>query len=143
MRFAAAEGAAPVRGLVAWGEVQRAKRWDDLRTICTPDFVAVDHRPLGVLGTLDREQWAESMKAIAGLSDGVTYAWYDVLAWNDSAIVGAVARTGTIIDGGGAIHDEFLSVVRVADGRLQRLDVFAEHDTEGALACFEEQRSRR
>jgi hypothetical protein len=25
---------------------------------------------------------------------------------------------------------------RVAHGRLQRLDVFAEHDTEGAFACF-------
>jgi hypothetical protein len=136
-RFAAAERVEPVRGLIAWGEAQRAKRWDDLRTICTPDFVAVDHRPLGVLGTLDREQWAESLKAIDGWSDGVTYAWYDVLAWNDSAIVGAVARTGTITDGGGAIHDSFLSVVRVAHGRLQRLDVFAEHDREGALACFE------
>jgi hypothetical protein len=111
--------------------------WDDLRTICTPDFVAVDHRPLGVLGTLDCEQWAESLKAIDGLSDGVTYAWYDLLAWNDSAIVGAVARTGTITDGGGAIHDEFPSVVRVAHGRLQRFDVFAEDDTEGALAWLE------
>lgn len=136
-RFAAAESAAPVRGLVAWGEAQRAKRWDDLRTICTPDFVAVDHRPLGVLGTLDREQWAESLKAIAGLSDGMTYTVNDVLAWNDGAIVVAVARTGTIADGGGDIDDGFLAVTRVADGRLVRLDVFAEDDKEGALACFE------
>jgi ketosteroid isomerase-like protein len=143
MRFAAAESAAPVRGLVAWGEAQRAKRWDDLRTICTPDFVAVDRRPLGVLGTLDREQWVESLKAIVGLSDGVTYANHDVLAWNESGIVTAVARHGTIADGGGDIDDGFLAVMRVVDGRLVRLDVFAEHDTEGALACFDEQRSRR
>jgi hypothetical protein len=33
--------------------------------------------------------------------------------------------------------------MRVARGRLLRMDVFAEHDTEGALACFDEQRSRR
>jgi len=33
-----------------------------------------------------------------GASD-LKYASYDVLAWNDSAIVVAVARTGTITDG--------------------------------------------
>ncbi len=136
-RFAEVEHAEPVRGLAAWGEAQRSRRWDDLRTTCTPGFVAVDHRPLAVLGTLDREQWVESLEAIDGLAEGVTYAAREVLAWNDRAIVVAVARTGTVTAGGGDIHDGFLSVMRVVDGRLERLDVFALDDAEGALACFD------
>lgn len=67
----------------------------------------------------------------------MAYAAYDVLAWNDSAIVVAVARNGSVPHGGGDIDDGFLTVLRVTDGRLQRVDVFAEHDTEGALACFD------
>ena len=136
MRFAAAEGA-EAAGALAASNALNERRWDELRMGCAPDFVCVDHRPLALLGTLDREQWDESLKAIVGLSDGVTYANYDVLAWNESGIVTAVARHGTVPEGGGDFDDGFLAFYQVADGRLVRLDLFAEHDTEGALACFD------
>jgi hypothetical protein len=54
-----------------------------------------------------------------------------------------MARRGTIPNGGGSFDDGFLASFRVADGHLLRLEVFAEQDTEAALASFDEQRSRR
>jgi len=135
-RFPAADGADGAGVLAACTAVNE-RRWDELRMGCAPDFVCVDHRPLALLGTLDREPWVEAMKAIVGLSDRVTYAIYDVLAWNESGIVTAVARHGTVPEGGGDFEDGFLGFYQSADGRLVRLDLFAEDDTEGALACFE------
>ena len=143
MRFAAIKGAECARVWGTFGEAVNAKRWDDARTFCAPDFVLVDHRPLMNLGTLDREQYVESLQAIDGLSEGLTYASYDVRAWNESCVVIAIARHGTVPDGGGDFLDGFLNVIRVAHGHLLQVDVFAEHDTEGALACFDDQRSRR
>jgi hypothetical protein len=142
-RFAAAEGAECAGVFAAFGKALFDRRWDELLSFCAPDFLFIDHRPLVNLGTLDRNQWIESLEAVDGLSEGLTYAPYDVLAWNESRLVLAVARHGTVPHGGGDFHDGFLNVIQVARGRLQRMDVFAEGDAEGALACFNEQRSRR
>jgi class 3 adenylate cyclase/tetratricopeptide (TPR) repeat protein/ketosteroid isomerase-like protein len=142
-RFAAAEGAECAEVFASVARALNDERWAEARTLCTPDFTLVDHRPLIGLGTLDRKQWFESLEAADGLGEGLTCVPNHVLAWNENGLVVAVAGHGTVPDGGGDFHDGFLNVIRVAHGRLQRMDVFAEDDTEAALACFDEQRSRR
>ena len=63
---------------------------------------------------------------------------FRVLAWSDQGFAIGVRRLGTVADAGDPFENEIFAVALVADGRLQRYEVFGEADAERAVARFAE-----
>jgi ketosteroid isomerase-like protein len=138
-RFAAGEaaGSAGATPLTALSRALLDRDWEAVRECFAPDLVVVDHRPLS-LGTLDREPWIASLQAVDELGDGVVWEVFRVLACNEQGFVKGVRRLGTIAGGGGPFENEVYAAALVADGRIQRYEVFGEADAERAVARFAE-----
>ena len=138
-RFAAGEaaGSAGATPLTALSRALLDRDWEAVRACFAPDGVVVDHRPLS-LGTLDREPWIASLQAVDELGDGVVWEVFRVLVCSEQGFVKGVRRLGTIADGGGPFENEVYVAALVADGRIQRYEVFGEADAERAVARFAE-----
>jgi len=138
-RFAAGEAAA-IEGMARIVPLTRAferRDWETLRSRLAEDAVIWDRRAPGVLGTLDRDQWLESLRVAADLAPDVDSEVVRTLSWNRHGRVDVARMFGATPDGG-AFENLFVRVVVVDSGRIQRYEVFDVADAERALARFDE-----
>jgi hypothetical protein len=111
--------------------------WEAVRRCLADDFVLRDHRTLG-LGALGRDEWIESLQAVADLARDWSGEMVRFLSWNRHGRVVVSRGFGTIPDGGGPFEAVQVSVL-VSDGdRVRHLELFDAADAERALARFEE-----
>jgi hypothetical protein len=101
-----------------------------------PDAIYVDHRILG-LGTLTRDAWIESVRALVELAPDLQSEEVRTICWNRHGRVAARRMFGTNLAGGP--FENVLIIVTLTDGvRIQRLEVFDIDDAERATARFGE-----
>jgi len=98
--------------------------------------VISDRRALGVLGTLDRGQWLESMRAFADLAPDLDVEVERILCWNGLGRVQLARLFGT--RDGGPFENEIASVLITEGDRIQRNEIFDVADPDRALARFAE-----
>jgi ketosteroid isomerase-like protein len=138
-RFAAGE-AAGSHAVAAVVETCRAiveGNWPALSECLHPDLVFIDHRPLR-LGTLDRESFVDAQKALLELDPNTTFEVLQILTWSDHCSLGLMRRRGRFPDGGGPFEITMLCLLASAGDRIRHFELFAETDTEPALARFRE-----
>jgi ketosteroid isomerase-like protein len=137
-RFTAGEAAA-VGGqarILAFASATRQHDWEACRSCLAEGFVLWDRRAPGVLGTLDRDQWVESLRAAVDLATDFNFELLRILTWSCLGRVHQVRMVGT--RDGGPFENTFLSVMLVNDDRIQRNELFDVADADRALARFEE-----
>jgi ketosteroid isomerase-like protein len=137
-RFVAGEaaaigGQAPIAAL--YRSVTRHD-WDAVRSCLAADAVMWDRRALGILGTLGRDEWVESLRAAAELAPDMNVELVWTLAWNARGRVSLARMVGT--RDGGPFENTFVGVVLVDGDRIQRNELFDVADADRALARFEE-----
>jgi ketosteroid isomerase-like protein len=136
-RFSAGEGAS-APGLAPQLAVTRSfleRDWEAMRDAVAPELVFEDQRVLG-LGTLGRDAWIASMRAIAEMAPDAAIEMSQVLAWNRHGIVVAGRWFGT--RDGGPFESVFTSCFVARDGRAVRIEAFPITDGERAVARFDE-----
>jgi len=128
---AGCEGQAVITEAVrpAFGEL-----WSHFREALAPDLVHHDHRVLG-MGSLDREGWIDSLRALADVADGLHHEWSSVLAWSRHGRVGRMRQYGMVMDGG-PFENEFVNLMMVRDGCIDRIEVFDVGDANEAVRRF-------
>jgi hypothetical protein len=127
-------GQAPIARLFrAYGQHD----WVALRACLAHDLVFRDHRTLGLLGTLDRDQWVESLRAQTDLAPEVDAEHLHILCWNGRGRVDMARVFGTIREGG-PFENVFVRVMVTNGNRIQRCDVFDVGAADQALARFAE-----
>jgi len=60
-----------------------ARDWEQLAATMAPDFVVEDHRPLGLLASLSRDEYVKSVRALLDLRPDATFRLEYVLAFED------------------------------------------------------------
>jgi ketosteroid isomerase-like protein len=139
VRFVAGEAAA-IGGqapFVALGRAFARHDWEAFRGCLAPDAVVCDRRAPAVLGTIDRDQWVASLRALAELAPDVAVERVRIVTWNRLGRVDVARQLGTMRDGGP--FETVLARVLVTDGtHVQRLEIFDVADTEAAVARFAE-----
>ncbi|MBI3768884.1 MAG: hypothetical protein HY271_10380 [Deltaproteobacteria bacterium] len=116
---ASAGGQAPI---VAFNDAFDRRDWEAVRESLADDLVLRDHRTPG-WGTLDRDQWIDSMRVLADLVPDVDAKVFRILTWNHHGRVDVVRVFGTMPHGG---------------GRIRHFESFDGGDADQALACFAE-----
>ena len=136
-RFVAAEGAAGGQApIAALFRAAGLGDWETVRASLAADLAHHDHRNLG-LGTLGRDAWVESLRALSDLADEMHVEAFCTLAWNRHGHVARTRQFGTVA-GGGPFENVFI-VVWLTDGdRISIVEVFDVDDAEGAVARFDE-----
>jgi len=71
-----------------------------VRASLAHDFEYRDRRTLGLLGTLDGDQWVESVRILTELAPDVEVEPFRILAWNRHGGVAVTRAFGTPRDGG-------------------------------------------
>jgi len=130
---AAIGGQAPIAAL---SEAFSRRDWDALREGLVPELVYQDHRILG-LGTLARDPWIESLRALVDLAADVEVEMPQILAWNRHGRVAVERSFGTNL-AGGPFENVSIAVVLSDGDRIQCREVFDLEDAERAMARFEE-----
>ena len=120
----------------ALGSATRQHDWEALRSCLAEDAVIWDRRALGILGTLGRDQWVESLRAAADLAPDLNLELMRILTWNDRGRVQMARMVG--MRDGGSFENLFLHVMLIDRGRIQRNELFDVADADRALARFEE-----
>jgi hypothetical protein len=136
-RFVAGEaaaigGQAPVVATIC---AFRQHDWGAFRRCLAPDLVLHDHRTLG-LGTLDQDEWIESVRAWGELSPDLDAEVLRILAWNRCGCTDLTRVFGT--RDGGAFESLFIRVLLTEGAHIQRYELFDVGDTDRALARFAE-----
>jgi hypothetical protein len=137
-RFGAGEAAA-VGGQAPFVALLRALTchdWEAVRGCLAADAVIWDRRALGVLGTLEREGWVESLKAVAELAPDVDWEMMRILTWNGLGRVHLTRMFGT--RDGGPFENLIMNVILTDGDRIRRFEFFDVADADRALARFEE-----
>jgi hypothetical protein len=137
-RFLAGE-AAGVRGqapIAALDPAFTRHDWETVRACLTEDAVFRDRRAVGVLGTLDRDEWVESLRTLADLAPDVDAESFRILSWNDRGRVDLARSFGT--REGGAFENRFARVFVTHRDRVQRVEFFDIDAADAALARFAE-----
>jgi class 3 adenylate cyclase/tetratricopeptide (TPR) repeat protein len=137
-RFAAGE-AASVGGQALNAAFHRALNqhdWEAVRCCLAPDFVLTDRRELSVLGTLSRDEWIDSLRALADLAADVNSEVICIFDWNRHGRANAIRLFGT--QEGGLFENVFIGVWLTDSDRIQRYEIFDVADADRALARFEE-----
>jgi ketosteroid isomerase-like protein len=131
---AAVGGQAPVMALVrAFARYD----WETIGGCLAPDAVVCDRRAPAVLGTLDRDQWVASLRALAELAPDVAGECIRIVTWNHRGRVDVFRQFGTTRDGGP--FETVIARVFVTDGaHIQRYELFDVADIDRALARFAE-----
>jgi class 3 adenylate cyclase len=141
-RYLAGE-AAPFRHVKVISAFKRAfaaRDWDAMASATAPDFVLVDHRPLG-WGTLDGPTYLESLKALAGLAPDTRFRT-DHLWVSARGLMFVNVLHGT--RDGGAFEEPRLHVYEFDDqGRACRQDFYTLKQLDEARARFGEVHSPR
>ena len=137
-RFVAGE-AAGVSSQVLIAKYSRAfgrSDVDPLRTCLADDFVVDDLRSPSVFGALDRDQWLESVAALAELAPDWQAEVLRILAWNERGAAQLIRIFGT--REGGPFENLFVRIILTDGERVQRVELFDVEDIERALARFAE-----
>jgi hypothetical protein len=103
------------------------------------DFGLRDRRALGILGilgTLGRDQWVESLRAAAALAPDLNVELVRILAWNHLGRVQLARMVGT--RDGGPFENLFLGVVLTEGNHVSCNELFDVADADRALARFAE-----
>jgi hypothetical protein len=136
--YAAGEGAAYREAVLAQSKLSRAineRRWDDFADLLDPDLVVHDRRPAS-LGEVAAADWPAAMDALADVI--VNYRseqqFFRALAADRWWL--QLHNRGESEDGG-EVDFSFQSVGQVRDGRIVRLEIFSDAQTEDARAFFE------
>jgi class 3 adenylate cyclase/ketosteroid isomerase-like protein len=137
-RFLAGEaasigGQAPVAAL--YRSITRHD-WETVRSCLVEDAVMWDRRALGILGTLDRDQWVESLRAAADVAPDWDAEVVRILRWNGLGRVQLTRMFGT--RDGGPFENLYAHVILTGGDRVQRFEYFDVPDLDRALARFEE-----
>jgi ketosteroid isomerase-like protein len=138
-RFAAGEaaaigGQAPIAALIrAIGR----RDLEALRGSLARDAVICDRRAVAIMGEFDREQWIESLRALADLATDVGWELSRILAWNRHGRVCVGRWFGSLRDGG-PFEYTFVAVLLTRGDHVQRYEYFDVADADRALARFEE-----
>jgi len=131
---ASAGGQAPI---AAFNDAFDHRDWEAVRESLADDLVAHDHRTPG-WGTLDRDQWIESMRTLADLNPDVDLESFQILTWNSHGRVDAARVSGTMSHGGGPFENVLLRVIVTDGGRIRHFEFFDGGDPDQALARFAE-----
>ena len=107
-----------------------------MRGCLAEDAVIRDRRALGILGTLDRDQWVESLRVLADLAPDLAAEVVRILTWNGLGRVQLARQFGT--RDGGPFENVFVTVILTDGDRIQRYEIFDVADADRALARFEE-----
>jgi hypothetical protein len=122
-RYDAGE-AAPYAGVRAiWKRFPsswRARDWDGLAATFAPELRIEDHRKLGTLSALTREQWIESARALAEMRPDTTLRLDHALALDERRSLSVVCWLGSEAQGAFEIP----------------LIVVSEHHGSGAIRCW-------
>jgi ketosteroid isomerase-like protein len=110
--------------------------WETMRSCLAEDAVLWDRRKPGILGTLDRDQWVESMRVAGDLALDLDVEIVRVLAWNRHGRAHLARMFGT--RDGGAFENPIVGVMFVDCDRIQRYELFDVADADRALARFDE-----
>ena len=138
-RFVAGEAAA-IGGqapLVVLVQAFAQRNWETLRGCLADDVVFRDHRTLGLLGVLRRDEWIESLRVQADLAPDSDVETLWIIAWNRHGRVEVSRTFGTIRDGG-PFENVFLRVMVANGDRIQHFELFDVGDAERPRARFEE-----
>jgi ketosteroid isomerase-like protein len=130
---AASGGQAPIATLF---RAFTRRDWESMRSCLAEDAVIWDRRALGILGTLDREQWVESLRAAADLAPDWDAEVVRILTWNELGRVHLARMFGT--RDGGPFENVVATVILVDRDRIQRYEIFDVADAGRALTRFEE-----
>ena len=137
-RFAAGEAAA-VGGQAPFATVGLAFQqhdWETVRGCLADDAVIWDRRPLGI-GAFHRDQWIDSLRALADLAPDVASEVFRILAWNRYGRVSLIRAYGSMRDAG-PFENVFVAVHLIDSDRIQRYELFDVGETDRALARFAE-----
>jgi len=107
---------------------------ETLHALLADDFESVDHRALG-LGVRTRDEWIASALGATNLTSGL----FDVLEWlhpEPHGSVWLIRRTGLVA--GGEVENRFAGLLLVRDGRVARMESFAEGEVDLALVRLSE-----
>src|SRR5262249_50035798 len=136
-RYAAGEGVAHAvacQQTLRFFRALAARDWEQLSAILTPEFVVEDHRPLGLLTSLSRDEYVASLGALFGLRPDATCRLEPRLAIDDQRVL-LVARWA-----GGEAEGPFeIPVVNVADigtDRARRYHFYTLDQLDEAWARF-------
>jgi ketosteroid isomerase-like protein len=110
--------------------------WETARGCVAEDAVMWDRRALGILGTLDRDQWVESLRAAAAVAPDWDAEVVRILRWNGLGRVQLTRMFGT--RDGGPFENLYAHVILTGGDRVQRFEYFDAPDLDRALARFEE-----
>jgi ketosteroid isomerase-like protein len=137
-RFAAGEaatigGQAPIVAL--YRSITRHD-WETVRGCLAEDAVMWDRRALGILGTLDRDPWVESLRAAADVAPDWNAEVVRILTWNGRGRVQLTRMFGT--RDGGPFENLYAHVILTDGDRIARFEYFDVADADGALARFAE-----
>jgi hypothetical protein len=95
----AAPYAADWQATIRFFEALAARNWDPLAAIFAPGFVVEDHRPLGLLDTLSRDEYVASVRALVELRPDATFRLEHVLALDDHRVLVVARWLGGDADG--------------------------------------------
>jgi ketosteroid isomerase-like protein len=114
-----------------------ARDWDAMSSTLAPDYVLVDHRPLG-WGTLDGPTYLESLKVLADLAPDTRFRTdHHWVSARGHLLVNVLLGTRE----GGAFEEPRVHVVELDDhGRVRRQDFHTLDQLDEARARFEELR---
>jgi ketosteroid isomerase-like protein len=118
------------------------RRWaarglDRLLELYAPDYVTVDHRPLG-WDVTDKDGTRPMVEAMLAAQSNGRFEVREVLACDDRVMALTISMCGTSNDGGGAFEIPNGVVVVVENGLLCRLDRYQPEDRQALIARYTE-----
>jgi ketosteroid isomerase-like protein len=131
----------PVGDILDAFNEKSAVKW---RAAFADELVVEDHRLAGMGRIEGADAYTESVVALWKIAP-VTHAdiGWRWLALDRHGAITVVRRSGVVPDGSGDFENEYLYLYLVAQGRITRIELFEMNALDKALACFDEQRSRR
>ncbi|MBI1817962.1 MAG: nuclear transport factor 2 family protein [Deltaproteobacteria bacterium] len=138
-RFVAGEAAA-IGGqtpIVVLARAFARRNWETLRGCLADNLVFRDHRTLGLLGELRRDEWVESLRVQTDLAPDVDVETLRVITWNTHGRVD-LSRAYGILRDGGPFENVMLRVIVTDGDHIRHWDLFEVGDGERALARLEE-----
>jgi hypothetical protein len=114
-----------------------ADDYDRLATVLTPDIEGIDHRLMGS-SSQGAEAYLEQVSAWPLVADDIAFVTTDILVLTEDGLLARTLHRGTNLEFGGAYERPFLSLFKTnSEGRLRRIEWFADDQEVQALARFE------
>jgi hypothetical protein len=118
-----------------FAEAIATRDWARLATMLAPDFELEDHRPIGVLTSLSRDEWVASVRELVGLRPETVLRTDHVLAVDRQGVLVVARWTGA--DGEGAFEIPMVVVMEIGPYGFRRWDAYPMDDLDAARARFD------